>query len=364
MAKAPPALSALDFLAHPGKHPVKPICVVYGDEMFLKRQVLEYLQTTILAGDDSEFALSTFNGDDIEQPRQVFDELATVALFGGGQRVVLINDADTFVSRNRAALEDYVAHPRSTGVLILEVKTWPSNTKLFKAVADTGLQVDCKTPAGVELSKWMRIQSEKQYGARLDPAAADRLFEIVGPEMGRLDQELLKLSVLANCADEGAGKSTTITPDLVDNHVGGWQVKKAWDMIDLALAGDAAHALLEYDRLVSSGEEPIALLSMMAASMRRMGAATRAIEDAEAEGRRLSLRQALEQAGVKAWPAAMDKAERQLKQLGRQRSSRLFAWLLDADLALKGSSSAGDRKRLVVEELIVRMARQPEASRR
>jgi hypothetical protein len=54
----------------------------------------------------------------------------------------------------------------------------------------------------------------------------------------------------------------------------------------------------------------------------------------------------------------LDKAERQLRQIGRHRAKHIYRWLLDADLALKGTSSAGDRARLVIEQLIVRLSRQ------
>ena len=41
--------------------------------------------------------------------RDVTDALATRALFGGGRHLVIVDEADEFVSDNRPALEDYVA---------------------------------------------------------------------------------------------------------------------------------------------------------------------------------------------------------------------------------------------------------------
>ena len=83
---------------------------------------------------------------------------------------------------------------------------------------------------------------------------------------------------------------------------------------------------------------PIAILAQIGSTLRRFAAAARLIEQAEAAGRRLSLRQALEEAGFKAF--TLSKAESQLRQIGRVRAARLYRWLLDADLALKGSSSS------------------------
>src|SRR5262249_36315904 len=98
----------------------------------------------------------------------------------------------------------------------------------------------------------------------------------------------------------------------------------------------------------------IALLAQVAASLRRLGAAARLIEQSQAVGRRVSLRQALEEAGTKHF--FLNKSEAQLRHLGRERAVELFRWLLATDLALKGTSSAPARARIVLEELIVRLA--------
>ena len=43
----------------------------------------------------------------------------------------MVDEADEFVSRYREALEDYVARPGRSGILLLDVKSWPSNTRLY-----------------------------------------------------------------------------------------------------------------------------------------------------------------------------------------------------------------------------------------
>ena len=76
----------------------------------------------------------------------MIEELSTVAMFGGGRRLVVVEEADDFVSQYRPQLEDYVARPARSGVLVLDLKTFPSNTRLYKAVAADGLAVDCGAP--------------------------------------------------------------------------------------------------------------------------------------------------------------------------------------------------------------------------
>jgi len=380
MAKSAASIPALGYLQQPEKHPAKPVCVLYGDEPFLKRQVLAQLRKQVLAGEDSEFSFRSFIGEEIEDARTIFDELGTVALFGGGQRLVVVNDADPFVTRNRGTLEDYVASPKPTGVLVLEVKSWPTNTKLYKAVAAKGLSIDCGTPSDREIATWMRDWAEEEHHAQLDPEAADRLLEMIGPQMGRLDQEIGKLALIAATPAVQPSSDaapihhsafpiphlppgvSSITVELVKNNVGGWQVRQAWDMVDAAAEGDATAALTLLDRLVAAGEEPIGLLAMLASKLRPLAAATRILEDAEATGRRINLRQAIAESSTKVWPQMLDASERRLRQIGRRRAAELYRWLLEADLAIKGTRSKGDGPRMVLEELIVKLEKPLEAA--
>ena len=130
-------------------HPA--VNVVFGDESFLKRQVLLKLREKVLAGEEADFSLTTFEGRSV-QLRDVLEELATLAMFGA-RRLVVVEEADEFVTRYRGQLEDYVARPAEKAVLVLEVKTWPSNTRLYKAVDAGGLMVACEAPAATRLPR-------------------------------------------------------------------------------------------------------------------------------------------------------------------------------------------------------------------
>ncbi|QDU97375.1 DNA polymerase III subunit delta [Lignipirellula cremea] len=357
MAKKSESIHAFEYLAAPGDYPPAPTTVLYGDTPFLKRLVLTEIQEK-LGGEDAP--CSEYEGDQAEW-RDVADELCTVSLFGGdGPRLVVVREADNFVTRFRSRLEDDLAAKRQRGVLVLEVSTWASNTKLYQAVDKSGQHIECRPPlkAGkktVDMAKvksWLREWSKSRHQATLSAEAADLLLEIKGQEFGLLDQELAKLALFA-------GPKGTITPELVRDVVGGWKTKSVWDLVDKAAEGQAAEAILQLDRLMQASEEPIALLAMMAATLRRYAVATRIFADAEAAGRPTTLRNALEQAGFRKWPAeALGEAEARLKQLGRERTSQFSRWLLDLDLAMKGSHSETDRARLLLEMLFLRLSKE------
>jgi DNA polymerase-3 subunit delta len=345
-------LHALDYVAQATKAPFRGLAVVYGDDPFLKRLARDKLREQTLSGQDSEFSLSVFDGEAAAW-RDVMDELSTVALFGGDARLVIIERADDFVSEHRSRLEDFVAKEKPSGVLLLEVDTWPSNTRLAKATAQQGLSIECKAPPAAKVTKWMVSWAKSRHQAKLEAAAAEELLETIGPELGILDQEMAKLASFA-------GEGQAITPAMVGDLVGGWKSKTTWEMLDAACAGNAREALAELDRLLLGGEHPIGILAQVSSTLRRFVGAARRIEQAEEEGRRLGLRQALEEAGFRSF--VLGKAETQLRQLGRQRAAQLLDWLVKADLGLKGASTL--EPRWILEQLVVRMSAETELSRR
>ena len=340
-------IHAIEFLNGPDDPTVPPVCVVFGSESFLKRKAIARIRGAVLGKGEGEFSLATFDGPNAKLS-EVLKELATRAMFGGDRRLVVVEDADKFVSQHREGLEKYVSQPRASGVLLMEVSAWPANTRLYKAVAATGLQVECTPPEPKRFIPWLVSLARKDHHVRISADVAERLVEMVGPDLGLLDQELAKLAL-------SAGPEGEITSELVERMVGAWRARTAWDMLDAALEGRVADALLQFDRLVLAGEHPIAVLAQITSSLRRLGGATRLVLAAEASGRPISVRAALEQAGVKSFFLA--KTESQLRRLGRHRGQRLYRWLLETDLGMKGDSRAEPRE--LLERLLVRIAYDP-----
>jgi DNA polymerase-3 subunit delta len=357
-----PSLPVLDYLADPAQHKPVGVCVLFGDEPFLKQQALAAVRRAVL-GEAADTPVASYDCEDrLPDWRDVADELATVSLFGGGgPRLVVLHGADAFVSTHRQRLEDYVAKPSKAGLLVLVVDEWPSNTRLYKAVEQTGLAIDCRPPqkGGKSKSldegaviKWIMQWGRSQHQVTLDREASQLLLDLSGASFGLLDQDLAKLALFVPQGQKA-------TAELVQQVVGGWRTKTTWDLVDAAAAGDAGEALVQLDRLLQSGEHPLALVGSIGWSLRRYAAAVRLFEQAERRGEKMPLREALVQAGVRDWPpGALAASEDRIKQLGRRRAGNLYRWLLELDLSLKGSHSHDDRARWALEQLILRMSKQ------
>jgi DNA polymerase-3 subunit delta len=333
-------MDSFTFLERAGSSRPQPVHVVYGDEDFLRRRVLEALRTLVLGADDGAFGLSTHAGDKATFAA-VHEDLLTVP-FLGERRLVIVENADPFVTRSRAALEKYVAQPAAHATLVLDVRSWPSNTKLAKLVPD-GATIVCKAPQPYKLPEWCASWAAEQHGKQLTGPAARLLVDLVGADMGLLDQELTKLAIYV-------GEAERIDVGDVDKLVGSSRAENTWKIFDAIAAGQAAEALAILGRSLDQGEEPIRILGAFSLQLRRLAQATRLCEQ------RRPLSVALEQVGIP--PFGRKSGEQLLRHLGRRRADRLFDCLLEMDLGLKGSSPLPAR--MLLERLVVQLARKNE----
>ena len=348
--------SALEILRAPDDWSPPPAAVIalVGDEPFLAGELLGLIRRHMVPDEaDRSWAWREFDGEAIEDPRDIFDEAATVPMFAGATRVAVVRSADPFVTKCRAMLETIVAAPRGQrGLVILDVKTFPATTRLAKSLAAQGAVIDLAVPAKVDLAAWVRHWAKSRHGCALEAATAQRLLERLNNELGQIDQAVQRLA-----GAQGKG-GKPIPPEAVDDLVGSPQERSAWGMVDAAAAGNAPEALAALADLLASGENPIALFAQAATSLRRLASAARLLGLPPGAGRPGSFDEALKSAGVAAWPKALAQAREALQQLGGRRARQLPQRLADLDRSLKGDASRGLRARLALERLICMMARQ------
>ena len=336
-------MDSLAFLERKAEKPPRPVYVLHGDERFLKRHVLTALRLRVFGPDDDGFGLSVHAGDRADFST-VSTELASVGIFTP-RRLVVVEDADPFVTRERARLEKYVAAPYATGVLVLDVQSLPANTRLAKLLPDDAA-ISCKAPAAARLPEWCVKWCAAEQGKQLVAAAARLLVDLVGGEMGLLDQEMAKLAAYV-------GDAKRIDVADVDALVGASRAENTWKIFDLIGDGKVDEALTFLDRLFEQGEDPFRLLGAFSMQLRRLAQAGRLIVQGTPAPA------ALDEVGVP--PFGRAAAEKQMRRLGRRRLGQLYDWLLQTDLGLKGMSPLPPRT--LFERLVVELSRTPAAPR-
>lgn len=324
------------------------VVACFGNDATLRSWVISAVTRE---GDVAQYDGETVRWSDLR------DELATASLFDfGSKRTIVVRSADKFVAGHRPELEQYLSSPGGATRLLLELNTLASNTRVYKSLQADYLLVGCGS--GTDAKRGVTAATRRKFlsgyvagrhQAKITAAACDALVEMLGEDIGMLDTEIAKLALYCQPHE-------SIDEPLVREIVAGWQGKSIWQITDAIAAGDAAEALRQLDKLISGGQKPIAMLPQIAWSLRRLGTATAVVDFCERSGRKWRLEEALATAGVNR-PSDVGRAASQMKSIGRARARQLLPWLLDVDLRLKGTHSSGGADRLLLEQLVVRLAR-------
>ena len=137
-------------------------------------------------------------------------------------------------------------------MLVLDVKTWAANTRLAKMVPAAATMV-CKAPPAYKVPAWCVQWALSQQQKQLSASAAAHLVDLIGPDMGLLDQEILKLAIYV-------GDKARIDAADVDRLVGHSRGENIWQIFDAIAEGRNADALTMLGRLFDHGEEPMRLM--------------------------------------------------------------------------------------------------------
>lgn len=227
-----------------------PIIVLYGDEEHQKETALAQALDKLLPPQvDRALALSTHDAGQKSDSgtltvSSVIQDLATLP-FLADRRVVVIRNADTFITASREQLEKYLTAPARTGVLVLECRSFPKTTRLHRAAAAAGGQIQEFKKLSGRAAIDFAIAEAKAQDKRLDHALAARLVDLVGQESGVLAGEIEKLCLYT-------GKRNTISPQDLTDLVGQSREEKIFAVADAAATGRLSDALRLWQQVLET----------------------------------------------------------------------------------------------------------------
>jgi len=169
----------------------------------------------------------------------VLDEVRSFAMFGG-TKFAVVRDADSFVSRFREQLEAYVSSPAQGSVLVLRMNTLPGNQRIAKLIVKVGEILKCDPPK--DLARWAIERGKTVHGITVLPDAAALLTELIGADLGRMDNELGKLALQFD--------GTKIDARSVSASVSFQREQEMYDMTNELAAGHTDAAMRRWRQLV------------------------------------------------------------------------------------------------------------------
>ncbi|MBL8878648.1 MAG: DNA polymerase III subunit delta [Phycisphaerales bacterium] len=232
---------------------IPPIFVIFGDEEFQKIQSLEQTLNHLLPPDvDRGMALSEYDGSKSEdaggpQIAAVLTDLRTQP-FLADRRVVLIRDADKFVSAHRETLEEYCAAPSPVGTLVLECRSFLKSTRLGKAIPPAGL-LESKKLKGDALIAFA-MDRARALDKQLDAATATLLVERIGADQGVIANEVEKLALFVD-------QRPAITAHDIAELVGLTREEVIFNAVELAALGRLSEALTGWRQMLAIDKDAI-----------------------------------------------------------------------------------------------------------
>jgi len=278
----------------------KPVHALVGQDVFLQLQALRELSRS--AGTDVQRidldGQSTVLAD-------VLDELRSFSMFAAFKMVV-IREADEFVSNYREPLEKYLGDPVEGAMLVLRLASLPANTRIARLIAAKGQVHPCSPPP--DLVPWIVQHAKAAHRLAVKTDAARLLADLVGRDLGRLDNELAKLALQVGAS---------LDVDAVRKSVSFQREQEMWDLTSALAVGDVTEAMrrwrhmLELDKNVQF--RAITWLGMWLEDVRTFLVRPTAFKNAWK------------------YKASLSKFQENARRLGAARAGRLISMLTEID---------------------------------
>ena len=304
------------------------LCVIHGPEMYLQRYYLQQLREAVVRASDTEIDVIRFDGRDAALA-DVLDELRGIGLMQQ-RKIVIVEDADPFITKYREPLERYAADPTDASTLVLRPGTWNGNWRLHKLIVKVGIVAKCEPVTAAVARDWLIKHAEADHGRKLTSDAAAALIAHLGTDLSRLESELGKIAV-SGPANE------PIELDEVEALVGRASDEEAWEIQAAILSGDPGEAIEKLDELIELSNKPGELLTYFVADLVRKIHHAAALLDAGEPAGMITKR-------LKLWPR--DRADATIaaaRRLGPDRAAALLETLVEMDRRSKTGFAEAQR---------------------
>ena len=225
-----------------------PIFVLSGDDRRRLIDISHYITDMVVGDDDPQLVISSHDGEKASFP-EVIDDLQTMP-FLSQYRLVIISDADKFITAYREKLEAYLDKPSETGILMMHAKSFPGNTRLAKKAAKIGWTCKFEELTETELPKFAAEYAKKQHKLTIKSDTAALLVELVGNSSGQLINEIDKLAAYLT----GTSKKE-ITEEEIELLVGNNRQYDAFNVIDAISKQNSPQALNLLDQMLAKNKD-------------------------------------------------------------------------------------------------------------
>ncbi|MBX7223177.1 MAG: DNA polymerase III subunit delta [Blastocatellia bacterium] len=250
-----------DFLSTIRSGKFAPLYLLTGPEIYFHQECLRELVATLLPDE----TLQMMNFSEHSATEQTLGAVLGIA----GQfplmakhRVVVVRNFEKASDAEIDALKNYIRRPNPTTILIFQAPELDKRRTIATILQKGCTVVECKSLTDQEITAWAQ-QYVRRQGFQFSPPALGQFVGLVGNDLQTLTNELVKLMTYV-------GKGGTINPPDVEAVTVRSREFGSFDLGDAIVAGDVKKAVKILHRLLDQGEEPVALVGMLAWVYRSM----------------------------------------------------------------------------------------------
>ena len=254
-------MNAVEFLKNVRSGQPEPLYLLMGEERYLQRECLNALVQAIVP--DESVRVFSFSEHDVAA------ESLDAVLCAANQfpmltarRLVVARNFDKIADQELDALKNYLRSPNPTTTLVFQAETLDKRRNSSAALLKGCTPVECNRLSENDLTQWGQ-QFARRQGYEFAPQALGKLVGLTGTDLMILAGEIQKLMCYT-----GAGGSITL--EAVDALAVRSRQYDNFTLSDAVLSGNGATALRALHRLLDQGEEPVALVGLLAWSFRQM----------------------------------------------------------------------------------------------
>ncbi len=309
----------------------RPVYLILGPEQYQCRLALNLLRHYALspgaeAFDYVEFAAGDASVDEIIEAAGTYPMLSS-------RRLVLVTEVEKLKDSEQEALLDSLENISARGMLVLLAMDLDHRKRFYKTLRESNYIAEFPKLKGPALEQWADAFIRKQ-GYRVSSSAIKKIVELAGSDLQSLASELEKLLLYA-------GKEKSIPDAAIVDLVSTSRQQGIFELIGAMGRRDRSGALKSLANLLSMGEPPLVIVTMMARHCRQVLIAKEHLHQGT------NAREIGSAAQIPSF--ILDQFLRQARAADSATVQKMYIRLADIDRRLKSSSGDG---RLLLESLI------------
>lgn len=246
------------------EEPPAPVYLIYGKETYYSGHCLEKLRQKLIRKGTESFNFRKYDGANLDMTA-VRTDCESLPLMADYKCVLIRNpNLEKFSASDLGILEEILADPNPTTVLILYVSAYDLNPKksaklkkLIDSIAKVGIVTEVPIKTQAELSRLIRQKCQKA-GCSMDPVVASILIDRCGSAMETLMRETDKLIAYRPEGEITRADVETVTHKSLEASV--------YD-ISRALLGNGRMRVFQIlSDLLTQREEPMRILSVLSST--------------------------------------------------------------------------------------------------